>query len=371
LQLELFPKGFDGHSLSVRVPWRSAVPQEVMEKIAQPLEDELNTVRGVDSMTASCSSSSASVYLRFKQGTDMDVAYREVRDRLERAKLRFPEDVEYTYIYKMDMSGIPVCMIGMAYDVPPEVDLYDFVNKKIVTPLTRIDGVANVDARGLDEKEIIIEIDKAKSEAYGLDIYTLSRKLRGDNFNLASGNVQDGGKKYLLKSTSTYHTIDQLRNLPISTNVILSDVAVLKYEPEERRYVTRVNSKKAMAITVTKESTANTVAVCDQVVAELERMKQDPELAAFDLHMYVNQGGIVMTQLNTLYTNGKIGAFFAAIVLYLFLRRLRITLIITLAIPLCLFISVAAMYFAGESLNLLTILGLVICVGLLVDNSVV
>ena len=371
LQLELFPKGFEGHSLSVRVPWRSAVPQEVMEKIAQPLEDELNTVRGVDSMTASCSSSSASVYLRFKQGTDMDVAYREVRDRVERAKLRFPEDVEYTYIYKMDMSGIPVCMIGMAYDVPPEVDLYDFVNKKIVTPLTRIDGVANVDARGLDEKEIIIEIDKAKSEAYGLDIYTLSRKLRGDNFNLASGNVQDGGKKYLLKSTSTYHTIDQLRNLPISTNVILSDVAVLKYEPEERRYVTRVNSKKAMAITVTKESTANTVAVCDQVVAELERMKQDPELAAFDLHMYVNQGGIVMTQLNTLYTNGKIGAFFAAIVLYLFLRRLRITLIITLAIPLCLFISVAAMYFAGESLNLLTILGLVICVGLLVDNSVV
>ena len=249
--------------------------------------------------------------------------------------------------------------------------MYDFVNKKIVIPLTRIDGVANVDARGLDEKEIIIEIDKAKSEAYGLDIYTLSRKLRGDNFNLASGNVQDGGKKYLLKSTSTYHTIDQLRNLPISTNVILSDVAVLKYEPEERRYVTRVNSKKAMAITVTKESTANTVAVCDKVVAELERMKQDPELAAFDLHMYVNQGGIVMTQLNTLYTNGKIGAFFAAIVLYLFLRRLRITLIITLAIPLCLFISVAAMYFAGESLNLLTILGLVICVGLLVDNSVV
>ena len=271
LQLELFPEGFEGYSLSVRVPWRSAVPQEVMEKIAQPLEEELNTVRGVDSMTASCSSSSASVYLRFKQGTDMDVAYREVRDRVERAKLRFPEDVEYTYIYKMDMSGIPVCMIGMAYDVPPEVDLYDFVNKKIVIPLTRIDGVANVAARGLDEKEIIIEIDKAKSEAYGLDIYTLSRKLRGDNFNLASGNVQDGGKKYLLKSTSTYHTIDQLRNLPISTNVILSDVAVLKYEPEERRYVTRVNSKKAMAITVTKESTANTVAVCDLVVAEMER----------------------------------------------------------------------------------------------------
>ncbi len=293
----------------------------------------------------------------------MDVAYREVRDRLERAKLRFPEDVEYSYIYKMDTSGIPVCMIGMAYDVSPDVDLYDFVNRKIITPLLRIDGIANVDARGLDEKEIIIEIDKDKSEAYNLDIYTLSQKLRGDNFNLASGNVQDGGKKYLLKSTSTYRTMEELRNLPLSTNVILGDIAVLKYEPEEKRYITRVNSKKAMAITLTKESTANTVAVCEQVVAELNRIKEDPELAEFELHMYLNQGGIVMAQLDTLFSNGKIGAIFAAIILYLFLRRIRITLIITLAIPLCLFMSVAVMYFAGESLNLLTILGLVICVG--------
>ena len=126
-----------------------------------------------------------------------------------------------------------------------------------------------------------------------------------------------------------------------------------------------------MAITLTKESTANTVAVCEQVVTELNRIKEDPDLAEFELHMYLNQGGIVMSQLNTLFSNGKIGAFFAAIILYLFLRRFRITLIITLAIPLCLFMSVAVMYFAGESLNLLTILGLVICVGLLVDNSVV
>ena len=289
LQLELLPKGFEGDSISIRVHWKSAVPIETMEKIAIPLEEELSTVRGIDSMTASCSSSSASVYLNFKQGADMDVAYREVRDRLDRAKLRFPEDVEYSYIYKMDTSGIPVCMIGMAYNVSPNIDLYDFVNRKIITPLSRIDGIANVDARGLDEKEIIIEIDKDKSEAYDLDIYTLSQKLRGDNFNLASGNVEDGGKKYLLKSTSTYRTVEELRNLPLSTNIILSDIAVLKYEPEEKRYITRVNSKNAMAITLTKESTANTVAVCEQVVTELNRIKEDPDLAEFELHMYLNQ----------------------------------------------------------------------------------
>ena len=103
----------------------------------------------------------------------------------------------------------------------------------------------------------------------------------------------------------------------------------------------------------------------------VDQWKSDPELVNFERRIFMNQGGIVMTQLNTLYTTGRIGAFLAALVLFMFLRRLRITLIITLAIPLCLFIAVSAMYFSGESLNILTILGLVICVGLLVDNSVV
>ena len=221
----------------------------------------------------------------------MDVAYREVRDRLERAKLRFPDDVEFSYIYKMDMSGFPVVMLGVAHTLPPEVDVYDFMNKKIITPLSRIDGVANVDAKGVEEKEIIIEVDKDRSEAYGLDIYKLSRQLQGDNFNLASGNVQDGDKKYLLKSNSTYQNIDQLRNMPVSTNIILSDIAILKYEPEERRHITRVNGKPAMAVTITKESSANTVAVCNQVEAMIEQWKSDPELENFELRIFMNKGG--------------------------------------------------------------------------------
>jgi len=369
LKLELFPHGFEGHSLQVRVPWNASVPQEVMDKLALPLEEELSTVRGVDSMRSSCSSRGASVYLNFKQGTDMSVAYREVRDRVERARLRFPDDVERAYVYKMDASGFPVCMIGIAYET--DGDLYDLVNKHIIMPLSRLDGVANVETRGLMEKEIIIEADKDRTEAYGLNIYDLARKLRGDNFTLASGNVRDGGRKFLLKSSSAYRTMEELRHLPLSTNVVLGDIAVLKYEPEERRFAARVNGKQAMMVTVIKESQANTVEICDRIVAEVEKIKANPALEGFDMEIHMNQGGIVMEQLDTLFFNGRIGAFFAACVLYIFLRRARITLIIAGAIPLCLFIAVATMYFAGESLNLLTILGLLLCVGMLVDNSVV
>ena len=113
--------------------------------------------------------------------------------------------------------------------------------------------------------------------------------------------------------------------MPVSTNIILSDIAILKYEPEERRHITRVNGKPAMAVTITKESSANTVAVCNQVEAMIEQWKSDPELENFELRIFMNQGGIVMTQLDTLYTTGRIGAFLAALVLYMFLRRLRIT----------------------------------------------
>ena len=169
LKLELLPEGFEGSSLSVRVPWNAAVPQEVMEKLALPLEEELSTVRGLDSMRSSCSSRGASVYMTFKQGTDMSIAYREVRDRVERAKLRFPDDVERAYVNKMDMTGIPVCMIGIAYET--DGDLYDLVNKHIIMPLSRIEGVANIDTKGLKEKEIIIEANKDRTEAYGLNIY--------------------------------------------------------------------------------------------------------------------------------------------------------------------------------------------------------
>ena len=369
LKLELLPEGFEGSSLSVRVPWNAAVPQEVMEKLALPLEEELSTVRGLDSMRSSCSSRGASVYLNFKQGTDMSIAYREVRDRVERAKLRFPDDVERAYVNKMDMSGIPACMIGIAYET--DGDLFDIVNKNIIMPLSRLDGVANIDTKGLKEKEIILEIDKDRTEAYGLNIFQLSRQLQGDNFTLASGNVQDGDKKFLLKSSSQYRTMEELHNLPISTNVLLRDIAVLKYEPEERYFAARVNGKKAMMVTVAKESDANTIEVCNRIVAEVERIKQNPALTGFDMEVHMNQGAIILEQLDTLFGNGRIGAFFAACVLYIFLRRARMTLIIAGAIPLCLFIAVATMYFAGETLNLLTILGLVLCIGLLVDNSVV
>ena len=176
IPVELFPRGFTSQSLFVAVPWQNAPTQEVLDKITLPLEEELSTVHGLDRINSFSTLGFARVFLRFKQGTDMDVAYREVRDRTQRARLRFPEDVDRIYIRKDDASGIPVCVIGLAID-PSVTDRYTVSKYEVIKRLERIDGVANVAADGLEEKEILIELDRKKAEGHGLNIYELAQSL--------------------------------------------------------------------------------------------------------------------------------------------------------------------------------------------------
>ena len=370
LPVEMYPKGQEGHSMEIRTGWSSGVAQESMEKLGLPMEEELSTVRGIDSMDTTCSQTSARVNLRFKRGTDMDVAYREVRDRMERASLRFPEGTNPYRISKRG-GGTSTTVGRMVIGYDADADHYAVIEKHIIKPLQRIDGVADVDI-GIRQKEIQIEVDKDRAEAYGLSIHRLSRRLRGDNFTMSSGSVRDGGKKYLLKSSSTFHTMDELRNIPINETVQLKDIATLKYEVDDPHHHTeRWNGKASATVSIRKESEANTVDVSEMVAATVQKMHNNPALSNYQIKLYRNYGDIIKGRLKTLRNNGMLGAIFAALVLFFFLRQFRMTAIIALAIPLCLLISMMMMFFAGESLNTTTILGLVICVGLLVDNSVV
>ena len=369
LPLEKYPKGREGHYMKIRTGWSSGVPEEAMEKIGLPMEEELSTVRGIESIDTRASQSSSEVSLRFKRDTDMDVAYREVRDRMERASLRFPDGVDDYRIYKYGGTSSSVCRMSVRYT--DDTNLYNNVEKHIVRPLQRIDGVADVNIR-IYRKEIIIELDKDRAEAYGLSISRLSQRLRGDNFTLSSGTVIDGGKKYLLKSSSTFHSMQDLGNIPLSDSVYLRDVATIKYEVDDTYQRTeRWNKMRSARVEVVKESEANTVEVGNKVAAAIDEISKNPKLAQYELYLYQNYGEIIKRQLNSLTNNGLYGAIMAGVVLFFFLRQFRLTLIIALGIPLALFISMTVMYFAGDTLNMTSILGLVICVGLLVDNAVV
>jgi len=281
LPLEKYPKGREGHYIRIRTGWSSGVPQEAMEKIGLPMEEELSTVRGIESMNTRSSRSAAEVSLRFKRDTDMDVAYREVRDRMERASLRFPEGVDDYRIYKYGGSSSSVCRMSIRYN--DDTDLYANIEKHVIRPLQRIDGVADVNVR-IHRKEIQIEVDKDRAEAYGLSISRLSRRLRGDNFTLSSGTVIDGGKKYLLKSSSTFHSMQDLANIPLNDTVYLRDVATIKYEKDDRyQHNERWNQMQSARVEVVKESEANTVEVGSKVAAAIKEIQKNPELANYEI----------------------------------------------------------------------------------------
>ena len=363
IPLELFPRGYSAPSLNVQASWQQAPSQEMLDKVALPLEEELATVPGLSDIYTFATTGFTRCLLRFKIGTDMDVAYREVRDRVERAKARLPDDTDRILIQKQESVGFPVFGIGLAIE-PDLVGAYDLIQKEIILPLRRLEGVAAVDPQGLEEKEILIELDRQRVNSAGLNIYELSQELSSDNFTLASGHVYTGGRKLLLRSMARFPDLEALENRLVAPSVRLKDVAEVKYEEPEKRYRARIGSRPAVALMVFKEGEANAIAVSDAIDAAVKSMQRDPRLEQVRIEPFLNQGELIRESLRTLLSSGAVGGLLAILVLFFFLRRLRLTLIITLAIPLSLVIGLTAMYFAGETLNIISLLGLMISVAL-------
>ena len=212
LPIELIPSGYSSPFLRVTVPWRDAPPQELQDKITIPLEEELATVRGLENQYSYCSVGFTQVFLSFAHGTDMDVAYREVRDRIERARTRMPDDVEQVFIRKDDDAMMPVAMVGVIVE-EDTADVYNLIQNEIILKLERVPGVAAVDAQGLLEREVLIELDRQRVEAAGLNIFEIAQDLASDYFTLASGSVRAGDRKLLLRSVAGYPAPQNVRDL--------------------------------------------------------------------------------------------------------------------------------------------------------------
>jgi HAE1 family hydrophobic/amphiphilic exporter-1 len=371
IPLEMMPRGFESGMFNISARWQEAPAEEVLEKITKPLEEELATVPGLANVYSTSSTGSARLRLEFKPGSNMDVAYREVRDRLERAKARMPEDLDRIVIRKADDGQIPVFAFGIAVD--PEVeDPWHLIQNEIITPLQRIDGIAAVNVQGLLQKEVLIELDRERTQAAGIDIFQLGQQLGSDNFTMASGFVESGGgRKLLLRSVAKYADLEALRHRRVGPDVRLGDIATIRYALPDVFFSARANSKPAYFALVQKESEANVIDVSKAVEATVEKIKANPRMRLVDVTVFFNQGKTILEALDSLVWSGITGALLAALILYFFLRRFRLTLIIALSIPLSIIIALGVMYFAGESLNILSLLALMISVGMVVDNSVV
>ncbi len=369
IPLQLLPDGFNPPFMWIWIPYPNSSPTEVEDKITRPLEESLRTLKNLDGIWSTSRNDAAVVRMRFDSNTDMGLAYAEARDRVERVKPTLPEDVREVYLQRANPNDEAVYVLGVQFEGAVD-DPYHLLKDGLGQRLLRLPGVAKVDVGGADEKVVQVELLMDRIKAHRVNLYDLTRRLRRDNFTLASGRVDEAGKRYLVRSLARYPSLEAIGDLPVRNDGLkISDIARVTYGvPEVTRYF-RIDGRPSYVLEVFKDSASNTVEVCrriDAEVKELARRYGGVRFIPFD-----NDAQYIEESLSLLLQNGLLGGLFAGLLLFFFLRRVKITLLITLAIPAALLITVVVMNFAGQSLNIISMMGLMLSVGMLVDNSVV
>ena len=372
IAIELLPTGFRAPYLGVWVPYRNANPQEIEEQIARPVEEEIRTIAGVKKVESYSHTDGCWIGLEFVQGTDMDFAYDQLRDRMERARALLPDDIDRYFLRKFGRNDEPIIFLSISIPETME-DPYYVVEHYIKRPIERIDGVANIEIWGAFEKVIQILVDQDKVDAYGINLFQTISQLRRDNFAISSGWVSEAEKKFTVRSLGRFQNIDEIRKIPINDKgLTLDDVAEVRYDVPERNWFQRVNRKPSIKLGIFKESLANTVDLSHKLKDMLQNeISKYPALKGAEVNILFVQGDLIEESINNLIDTALWGGLFALLVIFFFLRRIRITLIMTLAIPLSILISLTITYFIGWTLNTVTMMGLMVSVGMVVDNAIV
>ncbi|MEN8221649.1 MAG: efflux RND transporter permease subunit [Acidobacteriota bacterium] len=372
IKLDLFPSGFSPPFLGVWVPYSDSNPKEVEEQIVKPMEGELKTVKNLKRLFSNSSTRGVWFWLEFSQGTNMDLAYAQVTDRVERGRPLIPDEIEHIFIRRFRDNDEPIIYMGVSYEQNID-DPYYVTDKFIKQAMDGIKGVANVEMFGIREKYIQIIVNQDKIKTYNVNLYTLMQRLMSENFSMSSGYVYVGKKKFLLRSTAKFKTLQDIKDIDIRDGVKLSNIADVRYDfDEEQRNLMRVDGKIAAGIVAYKESEANTVEVCTNIVEKLkQQFSTRPELKGVNYFIFWDQGAMIIDSISNVKTTMMWGGIFAFFILYMFLRKKRITIMLTLAIPLSLLVSMMVIYSIGWTLNGFTMMGLMISIGLVVDNAIV
>jgi HAE1 family hydrophobic/amphiphilic exporter-1 len=376
LPLEFLPS-FSSSNISVSAPYPSSSPEEIERLLVRPLEDALSTINGIDTLSASASSSSARINVAFVDGTDMDMAAVDVRDRIERVRHLLPDDLDRLTIRRFQTSDIPILRFNISADWP-QVRFYDFAETVIQRRLERLEGVAQVDLRGVRSPELQINLDPARLQAHGIDVRTLVTQLRNNNVNLSAGEITTGSRKLLVRALGEFTTPEEIRRLPINASGLrFEDVAEVTYDFPQQETFNFLNGVAALTVRINKTSSSNLLEVVDRVKVELKRIEALPEAEGIAVRIYADASQDVRKGLGQLSNAGLLGGLMAIIAVYLFLRRFRTTLVVAVAIPISVIGTFILIYFMRQvgmldiTLNVISLAGLMLALGMLVDNSIV
>lgn len=370
LPLEYFP-GVDVPFIILDMPYQGSTPEEVEREITRPAEEVIATLSGIKRLESTSSSNGSQLQIQFDWGTDVAVKSVEARERMEAIRDQLPADLRRINVMKFNFTDQPVLTLRISSDRDLST-AYDMLIRNLVRPLERIPGVARVDFQGIEPREIRIELIADRVVSHGIDLNQLQAQLRQVNFSDSAGLIHDSETRYRVSPRGEFRSIDDIKQLVISEDGLrLSDVADVKYDSMRRTYGRHLDQKYAIGISIYKESGANLVDVGERALAEVERIGKNPEMRGISLFFLDNQADGVTESLSELLKAGILGAFLSLFVLYFFLRSVSTTLMVSMAIPVAITITLGVMYFLGISLNILSMMGLMLAVGMLVDNAVV
>ena len=371
IPIQLVPTGFDPPFMWVDVPGLPAAPADHERDIALPVEEVLATLPRLKQIGTYVRSSGAGFMVELEGDADVNVAYQQVRDRLDRVKPRLPAGVRQTFIWRHNPNDDPVYILGLTYP-PGAENPHETVRNRLARPIERLPGVSRVAIWGVSARKVRVELDDGLARAHAVDTTTLVKALEQDNFTMALGAIEEGGQRVLVRAVARFETLDDIRALPVKEGVRLGDVARVHIAPDPEPDIHRIDGAAAVTLMVYKEATANTIDVCGSVGAESTRiLGEGRTLDGWSGQVFFDQGGYIQGSIDYLKRSALYGGAIAVVLLFLFLRSAGMTLLVTLAIPLCLLTTVVVLYFAGESLNLMSMMGLMLSVGMVIDNAIV
>ncbi|MDN5331090.1 MAG: hydrophobic/amphiphilic exporter (mainly bacteria), family [Tepidanaerobacteraceae bacterium] len=350
-----------------------ASSEEIETMITKPIEKEIAGIENIKSISSSSEANVSMITVSFNWGTDLDTAVTDIREKVDMVKKRLPDDADEPLVFKFDPSMLPVLIYGMTGDRDPLL-MKQIAEDIIEKRLERVAGVASVQVTGGVERQIRVLLSPQKMNGYGISFSQVIQALAANNLNLPGGTVDYGSRELIVRTTGEFENVDEIKNLPVANRqgaiVRLSDIADVKDATEDVKTHSRINKYEGLRILIQKSSDANTVAVANGVKKELEAIKKELP-RGIELYQILDQSDFINRSINNVISSAIQGGLLAVIVLYLFLHNFRSTVVIAISIPISIIATFVVMYFSGITINLISLGGLALGIGMLVDSSIV
>ena len=359
-------------TLSISTSYENASPEEIEELVTRPIEQAMSAVPGVEEVSSVSTEGNSNVRVTFTWGTDLNAAANDIRDRLDRVIPRLPEDADRPSLRKFDPASFPILILGASSKLDP-IQTRRILEDEIKYRIERVPGVAALDIWGGLEREIHVDLSPDKLKALELSLDQVINRIRTANITLPAGTIETGNYEIALRTPGEYTDLEQLRQTTIAVHegspVRLWEVADIVDGWQRIRRIVRVNGESGIRLSVSKQSGTNTVDVARRLLAEIEKVNED--IPQINIIPIIDTSDYIQRSISNVGSSALYGGAFAVLVLLLFLRNFRSTAIIAAAIPISIIATFAMIYFGGFTLNIMTLGGLALGVGMLVDNAIV